>query len=158
MSRDSSGRRVCGSRRTLSWMRYLASELDRASNLRSGAACSAVMVISKTFYYILEWVLEKKPQRAQRTQRKQQLSVPSVSSVVNLLRHNQSPPGKKLKSLSYLDVISRRLQDHEPVKGCDLAVAIDVRIIVLSAADCDCKRDHGVGRGDFVVTVEVAFL
>jgi len=52
---------------------------------------------SETFYYLPESGFGK-PQRAQRTQRKQQLSVPSVSSVVNLLRHNQSPPGKIKKS------------------------------------------------------------
>ncbi len=52
----------------------------------------------KSGLFIIFWNGFGKPQRAQRTQRKQQLSVPSVPSVVNLLRHNQSPPGKIKKS------------------------------------------------------------
>ena len=52
--------------------------------------------------------------------------------------------------VSERDCISRRLQDHQRVEGCDLVVTIDVRCGVPAAGGCESERDDGVGGGDTV--------
>ena len=55
------------------------------------------------------------------------------------------------------DCACRRLQDHERIEGCDAFVAAHVCHRVPAAACCEMERDRGVGGGDLVVAVEVAF-
>ena len=67
----------------------------------------------------------------------------------------------RIFAMSYIDCATRRLQDHERVKGDDVVVATDVsggerrEVARGGTAGCDYKRDRGVCGCDLVVAVEV---
>jgi len=75
-----------------------------------------------------------------------------------ILRRQNISPSRELKHPQLqIDRLCRRLQDHERVKGGDLAVTAHVSGIVERAdANRDFERDCGICGGESVVVVEVA--
>ena len=113
----------------------------------AGAADPEVRSKDETFYYLPEWV--RKTTESTESTEKQQLSVPSVSSVVNLLRHNQSPPGKIKKSPN--DIVITPENPALPDQDIDLES-------IIATNETAAVRNIGITfetRPDHLSTVEI---
>ncbi|MEA3324716.1 MAG: hypothetical protein U9Q37_06205 [Euryarchaeota archaeon] len=79
-------------------------------------------------------------------------------AIVADVRGWQRMGGCKVFCVLERDCACRCLKDHERVERGDAAVVVHVCIRVPAAGGCEMERDRGVGGGDLVVAVEVAFL